>query len=117
MKSKRMKYKFSILLKKGLLLLFLFFFAFIKTVDNENICGAIGGIEVHCFFSSTDNDPENDHVCVQCPSNNMVLWYSPIDINVILEISSIEIIDIATNELLMKSIRSALFRPPRNHLT
>jgi len=117
MKSKLMKYIFSLLLKKGLLLLFLFFFAFIKTVDNENICGAIGGIEVHCFFSATGNDQEDDHVCVQCPCNNMVLWYSPIQINVILEISSMEIIGIPTNELFMKSIRSVLFRPPRNHLS
>ena len=112
-----MKSKFSLLLKKGLLLLFLFFFAFIKTVDNENICGAIGGIEVHCFFSSKGNDQEDDHVCVQCPCNNMVLWYSPIQINVILEISSMEIIDITIDELLMKSIRSVVFRPPRNHLS
>jgi hypothetical protein len=112
-----MKSKFSLLLKKGLLLFFLFFFAFIKTMDNENICGAIGGIEVHCFFSATGNDQEDDHVCVQCPCNNMVLWYTPIQINVLLEISSMEIIDSTIDELLMKSIRSALFRPPRYHLT
>jgi len=117
MKSKHMKSKFSLLLKRGLILFFLFFFAFIKTMDNENICGAIGGIEVHCFFSATGNDQEDDHVCVQCPCNNMVLWYSPIQINVILEISSMEIIGIPTNELFMKSIRSVLFRPPRNHLS
>ncbi len=117
MKSKHMKSKFSLLLKKGLLLFFLFFFAFIKTMDNENICGAIGGIEVHCFFSATGNDQEDDHVCVQCPCNNMVLWYTPIQINVLLEISSMEIIDSTIDELLMKSIRSALFRPPRYHLT
>jgi hypothetical protein len=112
-----MKSKFSLLLKKGLLLFFLFFFAFIKTMDNENISGAIGGIEVHCFFSATGNDQEDDHVCVQCPCNNMVLWYTPIQINVLLEISSMEIIDSTIDELLMKSIRSALFRPPRYHLT
>jgi hypothetical protein len=100
-------------LKKGFLFLFLIFFAFIKTVDNENICGEIGGSEIYCYFSLTDSDSDEEHVCVQCPCNSMVLWGSPVKLVYELEIEFLEPVHMQIYKVPPQPQISPLFRPPR----
>lgn len=61
------------------ILSFLFLFSFQRIIDNERICGGIGTYEENCIFSThsnLDTDPNDNHVCVNCPCNYTLISYS-----------------------------------------
>ena len=56
-------------------------------MDNECICGGIGVNENDCMFSAqsssehdTDHEKEN-HICVNCPCNYILISYSNLYLN------------------------------------
>jgi hypothetical protein len=98
--------------KNIFLTLFIVFFIFIKAIDNENICGEIGESESHCFFSQTGEN-ESEHICVQCPCNGMVLWSSPLILELSLQFFPVEILNLKYNKIYSNPTIKSLFRPPR----
>ena len=99
-------------IKNIFLIVFLIFFIFLKTVDNENICGEIGGEETHCFFSLSNNESER-HICVQCPCNSMVLASIPVKIQVNYELLYIDSLKIIEFKALPGRFILSFFRPPK----
>ncbi len=104
--------KLYLTFKKIFLITFILFFIFIKTIDNESVCGEIGESESHCFFSQLGEE-DSGHICVQCPCNGMVLWVSPLKIEFSLEFFPVEILSKRYEKIYSNPSLKSLFRPPR----
>ncbi len=50
--------------------------------------GSIIREEIHNLLSLTEIIGENDQGCVQCLFNKMISWFTLLEINVIIEVSS-----------------------------
>lgn len=86
-------------------------FLFQKTIDNEILCGDIGGVENTCPYS--DSDHESDHICINCPCNSLFSARPEMSVPDI----QISFLTVSVPRELFPfpafSLRSYLFRPPK----
>ncbi len=82
-----------------------------KTIDNEILCGDIGGVENTCPYS--DSSHESDHICINCPCNSL---FSANPESAVTDIQ-ISLLAVSVPRELFPfpafSLRSYLFRPPK----
>ncbi|MCB1142888.1 MAG: hypothetical protein H7A24_15295 [Leptospiraceae bacterium] len=105
-----------LLSKKLFLFIIIVLFTFIKSIDNEYICGEIGGEEVHCFFSNdqeTDSD-HSEHVCYFCPCNNLSLFYPVLKFTIEIQIVFYDRILPIRFRSIDGLFKFSIFRPPEN---
>lgn len=86
-------------------------FLFQKTIDNEILCGDIGGVENTCPYS--DSSHESDHICINCPCNSLFSAHPEMSVPEI----QISFMTVSVPRELFPlpafSSRSELFRPPK----
>lgn len=100
-------------------LFFLFLFAFQRIMDNECVCGGIGTSENDCVFSvhsisgHAEEHEDEEHVCVNCPCNYTLIYYSNFYLNQIYTQISISYTVPTFFTAVNFDYLSNLIRPPR----
>ncbi len=97
---------------------FLLIFGFQRIIDNECICGGIGISENDCVFSihsetSDSKDHTEEHVCINCPCNYILISYSNLYLNKIYTQKTISYIVLPIFTAVNFDYLLNLIRPPR----